>query len=749
MVLCLRWGIAARSTRPIALLIAGYALALAGPVRAQEATTQLPPVVVEGSEDNTKVPRKKGGQGTDTRLTDVDQTATQGAKGSGKSTTPGVSTPNDAGGPVPGGGGITGASTSVISREDIERSPQATLVDIISRAAGVQTSSFYGGVNGVGTTVDLRGFGVTGASNTLILINGRRQNDWDLPGFDLSTIAKESVERIEITRGNSGAVLYGDGAVGGVINIVTRNGAGASNQARIEGGLGSFATKVENLSASGSAGPFSAFVNNNNFDSDGYRDNNAFHEKSAVGDFRWTFDRGSVYFNVAGDDQRLGLPGPRNIAFDFTTFTCCIDQLHNDRRGTNTPFDNSEQQGFRGILGVTYMLDSNLELIVDGGVRTKEQQASFLTPFQEAFLDTDLSTKSLTPRVNITKPFFGLPSRVIAGVDFFDTDYDSHRSKLEGLPPIHIYQGGQEMVAGYLLQTVTILPTTTISAGGRYQWNETTAHDTYDPTAPNNGANPQGVPLDESQTNRAWHLGGEHQFVPGITLFGRAAQSFRVPNIDERIGSSPLFQVTNFSLRTQTSHDWEGGVRLHFGNVEIQSSYYDMHLIDEIHFSPITFTNTNLDPTRRQGVETIASWQATRDVRLLGNLTYTDAKFWEGPLAGNKVPEVSPWTANAGVLWNIIGPQLWVDADVRFFSQRYLDGDEINANAIYFVPTTTLFDLKVGGQLDHFFWSAAVQNIFNRQYFDYGFDGGSPAFPFNSFYPQPGRTYLVKAGATW
>ena len=512
--------------------------------------------------------------------------------------------------------------------------------------------------------------------------------------------------------------------------------------------MGSFATKVENLSASGSSGPFSAFVNGNNFGSDGYRDNNAVHEKTAVGDFRWTFNRGSVYFNVGADDQRLGLPGPRNVFVDFFT-GAPVDQLHNDRRGTDTPFDHSELQSFRGTTGFTYMLDHNFDLIVDGGIRTKDQQASFIS--SSAYLDTDLSIKSLTPRVDITKPFLGLPSRLFAGIDLFDTDYDSHRSMREGLAPIHIYEGGQEMLAGYFLHTVTILPTTTISAGGRYQWNKTTARDTYDPNAPQDPffTNPQGVPLDESETNQAWHLGGEHQLVPGITLFGRAAQSFRVPNIDERIGSSPIRAVTDFSLRTQKSHDWEGGVRLHFGDVEVQSSYYDMHLTDEIHFSPITFINTNLDPTRRQGVETIASWQATRDVRLRSNLTYVDAEFQEGPFAGNKVPEVSPWTANAGVSWNIFGPYLWLDADLRFFSQRYLDGDEINANAVYFVPTTTLVDLKVGGQLDHFFWSAALQNIFDRQYYDYGLDGSSSFGPFFSFYPQPGRTYLVKAGATW
>ena len=46
-------------------------------------------------------------------------------------------------------------------------------------------------------------------------------------GVDLAAIPRESIERIEITRGNSGVVLYGDGAVGGVINIVTKNGVGA------------------------------------------------------------------------------------------------------------------------------------------------------------------------------------------------------------------------------------------------------------------------------------------------------------------------------------------------------------------------------------------------------------------------------------------------------------------------------------------------------------------------------------------
>ena len=100
------------------------------------------------------------------------------------------------------------------------------LQDILAREPGIQTTSLFGSVNGAQTTVDMRGFGATGASNTLVLVNGRRLNDIDLAGIDFSAIPKNSIERIEITRGNSGAVLYGDGAVGGVINIITKTGVG-------------------------------------------------------------------------------------------------------------------------------------------------------------------------------------------------------------------------------------------------------------------------------------------------------------------------------------------------------------------------------------------------------------------------------------------------------------------------------------------------------------------------------------------
>ena len=146
--------------------------------------------------------------------------------------------------------GIVGASTTVITKEDIAHAPNQTIQDIIASAPGVQLTTLYGAVNGTGSVVDLRGFGAFASSNTLFLINGRRLNESDLQGVDLSTIPIQSIERIEITRGNSGAVLYGDNAVGGVINIVTKTGTGIGKPyaGRVEGGVGSYGQREGNAS---------------------------------------------------------------------------------------------------------------------------------------------------------------------------------------------------------------------------------------------------------------------------------------------------------------------------------------------------------------------------------------------------------------------------------------------------------------------------------------------------------------------
>src|SRR5262249_33648799 len=64
---------------------------------------------------------------------------------------------------------ITGASSTVITAQEIERSPGQTLQDVLAREPGIQVRNLFGMVNGASTSVDMRGFGATGTSNTLVL----------------------------------------------------------------------------------------------------------------------------------------------------------------------------------------------------------------------------------------------------------------------------------------------------------------------------------------------------------------------------------------------------------------------------------------------------------------------------------------------------------------------------------------------------------------------------------------------------
>jgi iron complex outermembrane receptor protein len=658
--------------------------------------------------------------------------------------------------------GIVGASNTVITAADIERAPELTVQEIISREAGVQTTTLYGGVNGAGNSsaVDLRGFGVTAPSNTLVLVDGRRFNDSDLTGFDFSLIPRNAIERIEITRGNSGAVLYGDGAVGGVINIVTKNAAGAKPFARIEGSAGTFNTKEANFSGGGSHGPFSAAAFVKDFESNGYRTNNKTIQKQAVGDLRYVVPDGSVFLNMSGDNLSQRLPGPRNITNGLLPFFGPYNEYATDRRGTNTPFDYffRTNQTIRG--GVTRNVWNGTELILDGSIRRKQTEFGSFTvannPFgapnvPSSYNTTELTTYSVTPRVNFDQIWGNVRARMIAGVDVYKTNYDSNRANFMGAPPNHVYNFDQQTTGVYAQPTLTFWDNTDFSFGGRVQHNIFNGTDAFDPTAPQS---PSGVApaaanqLHTGETDHAWHAGFEHRFGPVFAIFGRVAQSFRVPNIDERVGATAVFVPTTFDLRTQRSHDYEGGFKFRWSRLDVQSSIYNMNLTDELHYSPITGANTNLDPTRRHGWETTATWALSETVRVKGTASYTRAVFRSGVFAGNDVPEVARWSGSTGVAWDIYRKYLTMDVVARYAGRRFIDGDEINRGVITVLPYT-LWDLRVGGEIDRFFWSISVQNLFNKAYFDYALDTSFPGTDFISVYPLPGRVFLAKAGANF
>jgi vitamin B12 transporter len=181
----------------------------------------------------------------------------------------------------------------VVDRAQIEQSAGRTLPELLTRAAGVQFSS-NGGL-GKSASIYIRG---TEARHTIVLIDGVRMGSATLGTPAWENIPLDTIERIEVLKGPASA-LYGSDAVGGVVQIFTKQGKvglfptaalalGSRGyrqlSAGVQGGqgdlsytLGASSTSDDGFSATNSTVPFGNF----NADDDGFR------QTAFNGSLRW------------------------------------------------------------------------------------------------------------------------------------------------------------------------------------------------------------------------------------------------------------------------------------------------------------------------------------------------------------------------------------------------------------------------------------------------------------------------------
>lgn len=142
----------------------------------------------------------------------------------------------------------TPAATTVFNRDDIERLQIRSVAELLERVPGVSITRTGGA--GSQTGLFLRG---TSSTQTLVLVDGQRIAATSSGTSSLEFLSPDQIERIEVVRGSRSA-LYGSDAIGGVVQIFTRQGSGQGLAPAVRFGAGSNGTFERSLNLSGGNG---------------------------------------------------------------------------------------------------------------------------------------------------------------------------------------------------------------------------------------------------------------------------------------------------------------------------------------------------------------------------------------------------------------------------------------------------------------------------------------------------------------
>ena len=584
------------------------------------------------------------------------------------------------------------AGVSVITAEQIHSSGASTINEALMRLLGVVgRQDFFGGGE---YSLDLRGFGSTADKNQVIIVDGQRLNEADLGGTRLAGIPIETVQRIEVLRG-SAAVLYGEGASGGVIVVTTKSGQGLErrNTGSVYLGLGSFSTREWRGNATLVGGGFSLDVAAQGRDSDNHRDNFRSSADALSSALQWSNDWLRVGLRLSRDNLDSRLPGALSAA-----------QFAANPAQSTTPNDRASIGNQRHSIYTEAFL-GNWVLAADLGQRSKELKSlNSGFPFD---YDIDASNASLRARHDGK---LGAASNVLV----FGLDHAAWRRVVAGF---FGSQANQKSNAFYIKDDIMLAGGTRLSAG----WRSEQVRKQDSSTA---------AAIDERQ--QAWELGASQALGADWTAFGRLARSFRLAGVDEFNFTSP-----GAILRPQTSRDFETGLRWNRAATRLEARLYRSQVRDEIGFDPSApgpfgpGANVNFDPTQRQGLEIEASHALSPALMLRANLATRQARFRSGPNAGRDVPLVPGQTMAFRADW-LAAPGHRLSGGVNWVSSQHPDF----ANQCK-IPAYQTVDLRYAYESGSMEFSLGLSNLFDRKFYTQAF--ACTAGTTSAIYPEPGR----------
>lgn len=568
---------------------------------------------------------------------------------------------------------------SIISRADIEASHAGNIADLFKGAAGITVRDTSG--TGAKAVIDLGGFGDSAASNKVVLIDGRRISNADLAEADWTQIPLDQIERIEILHGG-GAVLYGDGAVGGVINLITRVPQ-SGGEVRLAGG--NFGKQNGMARYGFDTGELRLGANVSGDKSKGYRDNSLLERFDIGGRFESDLSDSMMWYGSGNHHiDRFGLPGGLTQAqVDANP----RQTLQPDNHGST--MDNYIDSGLMASFGP-------LELDLPVSYRKRNSLAHFggAFPFDSTSV---LRTTSTRPKLTLEHALGGLNAQLIAGADI-----DKLKGTVSGLD-------SKRNRDGYYSQlSVSNRDADYVLTGG---FRSERVKD-----ALNDGSS--------AISNRlsAYDVGASLGF-GDFRLRLNHNKSIRFPRLDERTEFLPPLFVASFrpDLLPQTGRHYIASLRYTLPGAWLEASFQQARLQDEIYLDPtIGFFGTNsnyADPTMHRVLMLSGSWHAHELARISGNYTMVRATFRGGAFNGNTIPGVAQNRAGLNVESD------WTEAistnlHASYVGSSYLINDQLNTRPL--IKSYFLLDASASCRWQGAEFFMRVDNLSNKKYITTG-----------------------------
>lgn len=599
----------------------------------------------------------------------------------------------------------TPASIVIITADDIRHSGADNVVELLRNQGGIQISDLYG--DGSRATISMRGFGGNAQANTLVLVDGRRLNNADLGNPALNSVSLKDVERIEIMRGSAG-VLYGDQAVGGVINIITRRPdklhAGLAAEA---GSYGRKSVNVElsNRHDNGLGYRFSAEKDV----TDNYRDDNAQDYKNFFGLLDYQYGSGKTFLEYQSVNEDLETPG-----------ALFIDQLKDHRKQAANPGDfiKTDTQNFRW--GLQQSLYSGWDFLTEYTVRQDNSNGILSVGGFGGPILTKRDHREFTPRLAGTFATSHGPLLLTLGADLFASSFFLNS----------ILGSIDDEQTQYAIYGQSVIPVTeglALTLGGRHAHVKNTVNGALLP--------PDTIIKDDVN---AFEGGLSYQAGRQWRFFGRVDTNYRFVLADEYTSASFGGVIPD----TQTGISYETGFDRTGDKTHINFTAYQLDLNNEIEFDPILFINTNIGDTRRRGMILDMQYAPLERLSLGLNYGYVMADIVQGPLTGLAVPFVARHTLKLMAGYDFL-QDLHGQLEILGITRRVAVGDFFNTGAP--LPGYVTANAYLRYAYGPVSLGLKVNNILDHKYSDNAQLGFRPPLfaPETAYFPAPERNFLV------